>query len=434
MLSRLHSNPGSIRSLARTLVSVRRRCPQSEPIRSFTSATRNPTQQHQSTTSPNSTPITVDRSKIPLPFEYFLKAPQNGTKREQTDTNESIKQFLDSIPPIEPMPPEQLEALVELQNRTGSKDVTRKPPWLRVDLPSGENYDRLKTTVRTLGLATVCEEARCPNIGECWGGSEGTATATIMLMGDTCTRACRFCAVKTSRTPGPLDVEEPKKVSDAIHKWGLDYVVLTSVNRDDLPDGGANHIAKTVELLKSQPNSPLVEVLTPDFGGNLNSVSLVCSSGIDVYAHNLETVRDLQRYVRDPRANYEQSMKVLRHAKLQNPQLLTKTSLMLGCGETPEEIRSVLHHLRAIGVSILTFGQYLRPTKRHMKVSEFISPQVFDWWREEAERMGFEYVASGPLVRSSYRAGELYIKNRAKKIQQENAQKLKETKFAEQTI
>ena len=292
-----------------------------------------------------------------------------------------------------------------------------KPEWLKAEPPRGENYQRLKSTVKSLGLATVCESARCPNIGECWSGKSqdgsehGVATATIMLMGDTCTRGCRFCAVKTSAAPPPLDVEEPEKVSEAIHKWGLDYVVLTSVDRDDLQDGGSSHIAKTVTMLKQNSSTPpLVEVLTPDFSGKLHDVERVARSGLDVYAHNVETVEGLQRFVRDRRASYRQSLAVLEHAKAVQPSLVTKTSIMLGCGETDEEVKQTLADLRGVGVDVVTFGQYLRPTKRHMKVTTYVTPEKFAEWQTYAESCGFLYVASGPLVRSSYRAGELFLK------------------------
>uniref|UniRef100_A0A6A7GCI8 Lipoyl synthase, mitochondrial n=2 Tax=Hirondellea gigas TaxID=1518452 RepID=A0A6A7GCI8_9CRUS len=287
----------------------------------------------------------------------------------------------------------------------------KKPPWLRSRMPSGEHYHRLKDTVRSLGLSTVCEEAQCPNIGECWSGGENhTATATIMLMGDTCTRGCRFCAVKTSRTPGPLDPNEPRKVSEAILKWGLDYVVLTSVDRDDIEDGGASHIAETVRLLKNGETPILVEVLTPDFSGKLNDVSTVALSGLEVFAHNIETVESQTRFVRDYRANYHQSLRVLEGAKAAKPSLITKTSIMLGVGETDDEIRQTMRDLRSVGVEVLTFGQYLRPSKRHMKVREYVTPENFDRWKVEGEDLGFVYVASGPLVRSSYKAGEFYLK------------------------
>lgn len=298
--------------------------------------------------------------------------------------------------------------------------MERKPAWLKAKPAEGEDYTRLKDTVRSLGLATVCEEARCPNIGECWGGHGGIATATIMLMGDTCTRACRFCSVKTSREPGPLDAEEPRKVSEAIHSWGLDYVVLTSVDRDDLADGGAEHIAETVRLLKAGGDrAPLVEVLSPDFSGALPQVERVVRSGLDVFAHNVETVEELQGAVRDRRANYRQTLSVLEHARAVRGELVTKTSVMLGCGETEEQVRRLLRDLRDSGVQVVTFGQYLRPTKRHMKVAEYVRPEAFEAWQTEAESMGFLYVASGPLVRSSYRAGEFFLKNVLQKRQAE---------------
>jgi lipoyl synthase len=308
--------------------------------------------------------------------------------------------------------------------RFRKKQVAPKPAWLKAEPPTSANYHALKSTVKSLGLATVCEEARCPNIGECWGGKEGTATATIMLMGDTCTRGCRFCAVKTSNTPAPLDIDEPRKVSEAILKWGLDYVVLTSVDRDDLSDGGAAHIAKTVHLLKNNPDfskPPLVEVLTPDFSGNTQHVHQVAESGLDVFAHNIETTEACTRFVRDRRANYRQSLSVLKYVKQKFPKLITKTSIMLGCGETDDEIRQTLSDLREIDVNVVTFGQYLRPTKRHMKVESYVTPEAFARWQTEAEALGFLYVASGPLVRSSYKAGEFFLKNVLEKRQEEFA-------------
>ncbi|MCI4394987.1 hypothetical protein PGIGA_G00175160 [Pangasianodon gigas] len=397
----------------------------------------------------------------------------------------------------------------------------RLPPWLKTEIPIGKNYNRLKNTLRDLKLHTVCEEARCPNIGECWGGGEyATATATIMLMGDTCTRGCRFCSVKTARTPPPLDPDEPYNTAKAIAAWGLDYVVLTSVDRDDLADGGAEHFAKTVSHLKERnakilvecltpdfrgdllavekvalsgldvyahnietlmgdtctrgcrfcsvktartpppldPDEPyntakaiaawgldyvvltsvdrddladggaehfaktvshlkernakiLVECLTPDFRGDLLAVEKVALSGLDVYAHNVETVRELQRYVRDPRANFDQSLAVLRHAKSVKPSVLTKTSIMLGLGETDAQIHSTLKELKDSGVDCLTLGQYMQPTKRHLKVEEYITPEKFAHWEKVGQEMGFVYTASGPLVRSSYKAGEFFLKN-----------------------
>jgi lipoyl synthase len=292
-----------------------------------------------------------------------------------------------------------------------SSKVLPKPRWLKAKPADSENYHRLRNTVRELGLATVCEEARCPNIGECWGGGEDeTATATIMIMGDTCTRGCRFCSVKTSRAPPPLDPEEPEKVSEAIVKWGLDYVVLTSVDRDDLEDQGSNHFRQVVQKLKEKKPDLLVEALTPDFQGNTDLIHAVATSGLDVFAHNMETVERLTPMVRDRRAKYRQSLKVLEYAKTVS-NCLTKTSLMLGLGETEEDVMKTLEDLRAIDVDVVTFGQYLQPTKRHLPVKHYVTPEEFEQWQEKAEAMGFKYVASGPLVRSSYKAGEFFLKN-----------------------
>jgi len=285
------------------------------------------------------------------------------------------------------------------------------PPWLRVRRTESENYRRLKKDLKQLNLSTVCEEAGCPNISECWGGQEGTATATIMLMGYECTRACRFCAVKTSRTPPPLDVLEPENVATAIRRWGLDYVVLTSVDRDDVPDGGASHFARTVRLIKADGGGPRVECLTGDFGGNVEAIREMASAPLDVFAHNIETVEPLQRLVRDHRASYKQSLMVLEEAKRIRPSLITKSSIMLGVGETEEEIRQTFRDLLSAGVECLTIGQYLRPSRNNMKVEEFIHPSVFDYWKKEGEDLGFSYVASGPLIRSSYKAGEFFINN-----------------------
>jgi lipoyl synthase len=292
----------------------------------------------------------------------------------------------------------------------------RKPPWLTIKSPlaneNNTNYTRLKKTVKSLGLATVCEEAKCPNIGECWGGDDGTATATIMIMGDTCTRACRFCAVKTSRAPPPLDPLEPQKVASAISSWGLDYVVLTSVDRDDLEDHGCNHFTKTIQSLKKSSPSLLVEALIPDFSGDLNRIEKIANSGLDVLAHNLETIERLQKRVRDRRANYNQSMSLLKMAKEFKPGLITKTSVMLGLNETQDEVIELMKQCREeADIDVITFGQYLQPTKRHMKVKEYVTPQKFEEYQQIGEELGFKYVASGPLVRSSYKAGEFFIKN-----------------------
>lgn len=281
----------------------------------------------------------------------------------------------------------------------------RKPEWLRVRPPSGENYAHLKSLFRSLDLHTVCEEAHCPNVWECWGGG----TATIMLMGDTCTRGCRFCAVNSGNPHGAVDLDEPRKVAIALAELDLSYVVLTSVDRDDLPDGGAAHFAKAVREIKARRPDMLVEALIPDFQGDLDAVQQVVDSGVDVLDHNIETVERLQSVVRDRRATYAQSLAVLRGAEAMRSDLFTKSSIMLGLGETRGEIIATMRDLRLAGVSIVTLGQYLRPSGWHLPVQEYIPPEMFDSLREEGERMGFAYVAAGPLVRSSYRAGEYFL-------------------------
>ncbi|SCV03792.1 LAME_0H13256g1_1 [Lachancea meyersii CBS 8951] len=298
------------------------------------------------------------------------------------------------------------------QARDNAEEAKRLPKWLKVPIPKGSNFHKLKKDVRELKLSTVCEEAKCPNISECWGGADKTkATATIMLLGDTCTRGCRFCSVKTNRAPAKPDPMEPENTAEAVSRWGLGYVVLTTVDRDDLPDGGSYHLAETVQKIKQKAPKTLVETLSGDFRGDLNMVEVMVKSGLDVYAHNLETVRELTPHVRDRRATYAQSLSVLNHAKKCVPTILTKTSLMLGLGETDEQVLQTLKDLRAIGCDIVTFGQYMRPTKRHMKVVEYVNPEKFDYWKDKALELGFLYCASGPLVRSSYKAGEAFIEN-----------------------
>ncbi|CAM0883493.1 unnamed protein product [Alopecurus aequalis] len=301
---------------------------------------------------------------------------------------------------------------------TGRDPEVKKPAWLRQRAAQGEKYARMRESLVELKLNTVCVEAQCPNIGECWNGGggaggegDGIATATIMVLGDTCTRGCRFCAVKTSSKPPPPDPMEPLNTALAVISWGVDYVVLTSVDRDDLPDGGSDHFAQTVRALKELKPGILVECLTSDFRGDLEAVSSLVNSGLDVFAHNIETVRSLQRIVRDPRAGYEQSLSVLKHAKISKEGMITKSSIMLGLGETDEEVKQAMVDLRAIGVDILTLGQYLQPTDKHLTVREYVTPEKFQSWKEFGESVGFRYVASGPLVRSSYRAGELFVEN-----------------------
>nr|XP_003703828.2 PREDICTED: lipoyl synthase, mitochondrial [Megachile rotundata] len=311
----------------------------------------------------------------------------------------------------------------KLKLEKGDKSRLRLPPWLKTQIPVGKNYSKLKSQLRQLRLSTVCEEARCPNIGECWGGdTHGTATATIMLMGDTCTRGCRFCSVKTSRTPLPLDPEEPVNTATAITDWGLDYVVLTSVDRDDLSDGGANHIAETVKEIKKKSNI-LVECLIPDFRGNEDCVAVIVNSKLDVLAHNIETVERLTPFVRDRRAQYRQSLNVLKTAKTLNPDLITKSSIMLGLGETDEEVEQTMKDLRDVGVGALTLGQYMQPTKRHLKVIEYVTPEKFKKWEQVGNELGFLYTASGPLVRSSYKAGEFFLTNILKKRKSNETEK-----------
>jgi len=281
----------------------------------------------------------------------------------------------------------------------------RKPEWLRVRPPAGETYVRLKGLLRSLDLHSVCEEAHCPSVGECWGGG----TATIMLMGDTCTRGCRFCAVTSGNPHGVLDLDEPRKVAIALSELDLAYVVLTSVDRDDLPDGGASHFARTVREIKDRLPEMIVEALIPDFQGDLDAVRTVVEAGVDVLDHNVETVERLQSTVRDRRANYRQSLRVLEAAKGMRAGLFTKSSIMLGLGETEDEVVQTMRDLRGAGVDILTLGQYLRPSSWHLRVDAYVPPETFDHLREIGEEMGFLYVASGPLVRSSYRAGEFFM-------------------------
>jgi len=295
-----------------------------------------------------------------------------------------------------------------------------KPSWIKVKAPGGEEYTRIKDMLGQLKLATVCQEARCPNMAECWGGG----TATFMLMGEVCTRGCRFCSVKTGNPKGAIDSDEPQKVGYAISQMGLDYIVLTSVDRDDLPDQGAGHFAQTVEVIKRHQPELIVEVLTPDFWGNMGVVGRLVDSKPDVFAHNIETVERLQKRVRDPRANYAQSMSVLDFAKKRHPERYTKTSIMLGLGEEHDEIDQCLRDLREIDCDVVTFGQYLQPTKLKLRVDKFYTPEEFAYWQKRAEEMGFLYVASGPLVRSSYRAGEFFMKGVIERKRQQEVNEL----------
>ncbi len=282
-----------------------------------------------------------------------------------------------------------------------------KPKWLRAKMPAGAKFSAVKKTVREGRLSTVCEESKCPNIGECWNAG----TATIMVMGSVCTRACQFCSVDTGNPKGWLDHEEPENTAIAVESMGLKYIVLTSVDRDDLADGGAAHYAACVRAIKRRTPETAVEALTPDFSGNTDQVAKVLDSGLEVFAQNVETVERLTHPVRDPRAGYRQTLDVLQFAKQHRPDVLTKTSLMLGLGETDEEILKTLDDLAEIGCDIVTFGQYLRPTVNHLPVERYVTPDEFLAYREAGLKRGFLEVVSGPLVRSSYRAERVLEKN-----------------------
>ncbi|MWG34916.1 lipoyl synthase [Halomarina oriensis] len=284
----------------------------------------------------------------------------------------------------------------------------RKPDWLKMRPPSGQRYTEIKRTLRDHDLHTVCEEANCPNLGECWSGRDGPGTATFMLMGDRCSRGCNFCDVETGGME-PLDEDEPANVAEAVAEIGLEYVVLTSVDRDDLEDGGSAHFAETIRQIKRRDPSILVEVLIPDFAGDREAVRRIVEAGPDVVAHNVETVERLQWPVRDRRATYEQSLAVLEQVS-EESDIYTKTSLMLGVGEYDHEVYQALSDLHEADVDVVTFGQYLQPSRSHLEVFDYVHPDTFDVWERVAEEeFGFLYCASGPMVRSSYKAGELFV-------------------------
>jgi lipoyl synthase len=285
--------------------------------------------------------------------------------------------------------------------------LTGKPRWLKAQPAGGERYAAIRRNVHEHKLATVCEEAKCPNIGECWNAG----TATIMVMGAVCTRACRFCSVDTGNPRGWLDADEPKNVAESVALMGLSYIVLTSVNRDDLPDGGAAHIAACVRAIRERAPQTNVEALVPDFQGVQRDIETVVTSGVQVFAQNLETVRRLTHPVRDPRATYEQTLAVLAHAKRHRPDVLTKSSLMLGLGETDDEIYAAMDDLRAAQVDIITLGQYLRPTPNHLAIARYVTPEEFECYREAGLARGFRECVSGPMVRSSYRAEQALAGN-----------------------
>jgi lipoyl synthase len=281
--------------------------------------------------------------------------------------------------------------------------IARKPEWLKVRLPSGTNYEKLRSIVRERGLHTVCQEAMCPNIAECWG----VGTATFMILGDTCTRGCRFCNVKTG-LPNAIDPLEAVKLATSIEDLGLNYTVITCVDRDDLPDGGALQMAEAIRAIHHRTPHVKVEVLTSDYRGDVAALRTVIDADPEVFAHNIETTRTLTPHVRDRRCGYDQSLNVLANAKAMRPQKFTKSSIMLGLGESDEDVLQTASDLRNVGVDIITFGQYLQPTHRHLKVVEFVSPEKFRWFAQAVKPLGFHQVVSGPLVRSSYHAEQAF--------------------------
>lgn len=377
-----------------------------------------------SSTAPPTTPAT------PTPVD----APKKGVRgseeflskfREKLATDTDGNNDLDSFLPEEKISAQSIRGL-----KRGAEPL---PPWLKLKIPKGRTqrpkYNRIMASMRDKKLSTVCEEAKCPNIGECWGGGDdgGTATATIMLMGSHCTRGCRFCSVGTMKNPPPLDPLEPTKTAAAVAEMGVEYIVVTMVDRDDLPDHGASHVHKCISEVKAKSPHVLLEALVGDFTGKLDLVEQVASSPLSVYAHNIECVERITPNVRDRRATYRQSLKTLAHvAKVTDGRMLTKSSIMLGLGEEPAEVRQTLRDLREAGVSAVTLGQYLQPSRTRLKVSRYAHPDEFKMWEEEAKALGFVYCASGPMVRSSYRAGEYYItkylkEREVQKKQQETA-------------
>ncbi len=284
-----------------------------------------------------------------------------------------------------------------------------RPSWLKMKIPSGENYIKVRKTLQKYNLHTVCEEASCPNVSECWG----VGTATIMIMGDVCSRGCKFCNVETGK-PFELDSEEPQHVAKAIKEWNLRYVVITSVCRDDLPDEGSAHFAKTIQCIKSECPNTVVESLIPDFSGNEKFIETIVKAKPNVIGHNIETVKRLSPSIRDLRANYTQSLKVLKYVKELDSSIFTKSSLMLGLGESEEEILQTAQELRDVDVDFITLGQYLQPSLSHLSVKEFVTPEKFYQLKLDLKKLGFLHVESGSFVRSSFRASDvidLIIKN-----------------------
>ena len=284
--------------------------------------------------------------------------------------------------------------------------MLRKPPWIKLRLPSSGEYSRVRAILRKYKLNTVCEDSLCPNLAECWG----SGTFTLMILGRICTRACKFCAIKTGNPGGVVDRDEPRRVAEAVKELGMEYVVITSVTRDDLPDGGASIYAETIRRIKSSTPNVKVEVLIPDLNNDADALSQIVREKPDVIGHNIETVKRLTKIVRDPRAGYEKSLKTLKIVKELAPEIYTKSSIMLGLGETEEEVVAAMRDLREVGVDILTLGQYLQPTRRHLPVVEYVHPEKFERLKKIGEELGFLSVAAGPLVRSSYKAAEYFAK------------------------
>jgi lipoic acid synthetase len=393
-----------------------------------------PMKKHLAFTPPESSSSSSSSSADAEPQPVILPYPGPMSIDQQQESQSSSSASSVSPPPA--------DGKQELKRPSIQAPMPKgRPSWHRVPAPSlkaQSNYTKIADNLKSLSLNTVCVEAKCPNIGECWSGGTGT----IMLLGDTCTRGCLFCSVKTSHKPPAADPFEPFKTTEAVLKWGVNYVVMTSVDRDDMEDGGASHFAETVRLLKqrsaeeveegTKPEVIKVECLVSDYAGNMTSVETLATSGLDVYAHNVETVERLQVYVRDRRAGYWQSLSTLKHAKKVGPKtLITKTSLMLGLGETDDEVIQTMKDLRAIGVDVVTFGQYLRPTEKHLSVVEYVRPEKFDYFKKVGLDLGFMYIASGAMVRSSYRAGEFFMEGLAKKKERDEAERLKNVENGE---
>ncbi len=295
---------------------------------------------------------------------------------------------------------------MQIPLRVEMVDDPPKPPWLKIRPPHGEQFGEIKATLRELGLNTICESAHCPNLSECWSGG----TATFMVLGNVCTRGCRFCSVDKGAKGEELDKQEPAKLAEAVRRWKLNYIVVTSVDRDDLPDQGAGHFAQCITALKQSNPDLIVEVLIPDFRGDLSCIKTIAEARPHVIAHNIETTEDLQGVVRDPRAGYWQSIGVLEKVKMLDPKIFTKSAVMLGLGESDQMVLKAFNDLRSVGCDFMTIGQYMRPSKKHLPIKNYVSPEKYEWYSQQALKRGFRYAAAGPFIRSSYRAGEFFVR------------------------